>query len=138
MKVNRLGKVIADKGYSNLQSFKRKNNIMVKYNTLYLWVTHKATIYTQNLNAVDAIAKALDTERNEVFNMMSTDPIYEVRFTKGGGSNVMSGLQRIREKANLSVNDVATLVGVNSKVIYDLESGKRRDFNTSTTVTCLA
>lgn len=136
VKLNRLGKAIAESGCGSLKKFITNKNLKVKYGTLYNWIATKATVneYKSSLY-IDEIADALDTTRIDVLNMIATEPIYDVKFVKKHNepTKVKTELQLMREREGLSAKDVATLVGdCDAQFIYDIENGKIRNFHTST------
>ena len=140
LKVNKFGKLIADKGYKSIAQLIAENDLKVNYSTLHNWVTKKSTVFPQSLNVIDDIASALDSTRIDILNMISTDPIYDATFIKNYSSRNTknkSKLQLLRETAGYNASEVASAIStetdiVDAQFVYDIENGKRRNFPSST------
>ena len=128
-KYNRLGKTISDKGYLSLNDFIRRNEIDVTYNKLYKWCANKSTVYAQSLNAVSDIAAALEVNRGEVLNMISTDPVYDAFV-----SDADNPLKNKRLAAGLTPKECAELIGCDVQRLYDIENGKVKSFSDTETM----
>lgn len=139
VRFNRLGKEITEHGYASINDFIERNNLKVNYASLYNWLTKKTTVYPQSLVIIDAIADALDSTRNDVLNMISTDPIYDAKFVKdykARSTKNKSKLQLLRETAGYNASEVASAISteadvVDAQFVYDIENGKRRNFPSS-------
>lgn len=140
LKVNKFGKLIADKGYKSIAQLIAENDLKVNYSTLHNWVTKKSTVFPQSLNVIDHIASVLDSTRIDILNMISTDPIYDSTFIKHYSPRTTknkSKLQLLRETAGYNANEVASAIStetdiVDAQFVYDIENGKRRNFPSST------
>lgn len=137
MKVNRLGKAVLESGL-RFKEFLRFHSIGCKYDTFYSWCTVvQTTPQETNMVYIDRIAKALNTTRIDVLNMISDKSTYDIEFhrdpkkiTKVDKVKENDNLfKRIRKQKGISVAQLAEMIGLDNKqIIYDIENGKRSDF----------
>ena len=135
MKVNRLGKIILE-SYSGLKEFIAKNDLKVNFRTLYGWCTeYTSTPNLKNYIHIDAIAKALEVSRDSVLDMIATKAVYEVEPNKErpmrSYNNADNLFKKTRRLVGLSPAELASRIGCEKQIIYDIENGKRVTFPNS-------
>lgn len=135
MRVNRLGKVILE-SYSGLKEFIAKNDLKVNFRTLYGWCTeYTSTPNLKNYIHIDAVAKALEVSRQSVLDMIATKAVYEVEPKKElpmrSYNNADNLFKKTRRLVGLSPAELASRIGCEKQIIYDIENGKRVTFPNS-------
>ncbi len=135
MRVNRLGKVILE-SYSGLKEFITKNDLKVNFRTLYGWCTeYTSTPNLKNYIHIDAIAKVLEVSRQSILDMIATKAVYEVEPKKElpmRSHNKADNLfKQTRRLVGLSPAELASRIGCEKQIIYDIENGKRVTFPNS-------
>lgn len=127
MRVNRLGKVILE-SYSGLKEFITKNDLKVNFRTLYGWCTeYTSTPNLKNYIHIDAIAKVLEVSRQSILDMIATKAVYEVEPKK----ELPMRFKQTRRLVGLSPAELASRIGCEKQIIYDIENGKRVTFPNS-------
>ena len=137
MRVNRLGKIILE-SYSGLKEFITKNDLKVNFRTLYGWCTeYSSTPNLKNYIHIDAIAKVLEVSRQSVLDMIATKAVYDVEPKKESPmpmrsyNNADNLLKKKRRLTGLSPAELASRIGCEKQIIYDIENGKRVTFPNS-------
>ena len=130
MKVNRLGyKVLTELGYKSLKECYEVNNLGCSYYAFYDWCTKKTSPNNKLSLAIDKIAGMLDVSRNDVLNMISTEPNFNV-----GGVQGENLFKDKRAELGLTAKELAEIVECDMQMINDIENGKRKGFPDSTTL----
>lgn len=146
MRVNRLGKIILE-SYSGLKEFIAKNDLKVNFRTLYGWCTeYSSTPNLKNYIHIDAIAKVLGANRQDILDMIATKAVFDiepkkeekpkkVEPKKGRGmyKRVADNLlKQKRMELGFMQKELAELIGLDNKqILVDIENGKRTNFPNS-------
>lgn len=137
MRVNRLGKIILE-SYSGLKEFIAKNDLKVNFRTLYGWCTeYTSTPNLKNYIHIDAVAKALGVSRESVLDMIATKAVFDVEPKKERPMPMRSHnksdnlFKQTRRSVGLSPAELASRIGCEKQIIYDIENGKRVTFPNS-------